>query len=69
MFWDAAKMLKRGLSNTMPAVIVKMKKTDGTMCKTEAENAEVFQAHFEQLYNNIAPYTRKTKNQDFDFLK
>ena len=42
-FWDAAKMLKRGLSNTIPAVVVKMKKADGTFCKSEAENAEVFQ--------------------------
>ena len=26
VFWDAAKMLKRGLGNTAPAVVVKMKK-------------------------------------------
>ena len=52
-FWDAASMLKRGIGNTKPAVVIKMKKNDGSLCNSEAENAEVFQAHFERLYNNV----------------
>ena len=55
-FWDAASMLKRGIGNTKPAVVIKMKKADGTLCTSEAENAEVFQAHLERLYNNVTPY-------------
>jgi len=56
LFWDTAKLLKRGMGNTSPAVIVKMKKGDGALCETEAESAEVFRVHFDRLYNNIQPY-------------
>ena len=51
VFWDAVKTLKNGLDTTTPATVVKMKKSDGSMCTSEQENAEVFRVHFEKLYN------------------
>ena len=50
------KTLKNGLNTTTPATVVKMKKSDGSMCTSEQENAEVFRVHFEKLYNNITPF-------------
>ena len=33
-----------------------MKKPDGSLCSTSAENAEVFQKHFEQLFTREATF-------------
>ena len=52
--WDALKDLKKGFSKTRPNQITKMKKEDGSLCKTAEENAQVFYKHFKNLYG-ISP--------------
>ena len=49
--WDSLKALRSGLSKTKVSVTRQMKKADGSFCTTPEENAEVFQRHFEQLYD------------------
>jgi len=44
-------MLKRELKKPKPVGDKMMTKTDGSKCKTAEENAEVFRAHFQQLYD------------------
>ena len=48
--WDAVSALRKGLSKCRPSTERAMKKPDGSLCTTPAENAEVFRSHFEQLY-------------------
>jgi hypothetical protein len=44
-------------------VIVKMRKADGSMCKTDAESAEVFRQHLDKLYNASTPYDQAMVDQ------
>lgn len=48
--WDTVSVLRRGMSKSRPSAERTMKKPDGSLCSTPAENAEVFRNHFEQLY-------------------
>ena len=50
-FWDAISLLKKGLNKPPPKKQVMMQKADGSKCTTPEENADVFRAHFEKLYN------------------
>ena len=54
--WTAVGNLRTGLSKTAPANIKPMKKSDGTVCSTPEENAEVFRQHFEKLYGRKPAY-------------
>ena len=49
--WKALKQIKDGLTKTRPKVAKMMTKSDGTLCKTSEENAEVFRIHFEKLFD------------------
>jgi len=48
--WDAVKVLRAGLVKTKHALGRMMKMDDGTYATTPEQNAEVFQRHFEKLY-------------------
>ena len=48
--WDTLTVLRRGLSKTRPSAERAMKKSDGSLCKSPAENADVFRNHFAELY-------------------
>jgi hypothetical protein len=54
--WKAVLNLRSGLSKTTPSNVKPMKKSDGTVCTTPEENAEVFRKHFEQLYGRKPEY-------------
>ena len=54
--WDTLSVLRRGLSKTRPSVERAMKKPDGSVCKSPAENAEVFRNHFSELYGRQPTY-------------
>ena len=54
--WDTVSMLRRGMSKSRPSAERTMKKADGSLCNTPAENAEVFRNHFEQLYGRPPVY-------------
>ena len=54
--WDAVSALRKGLSKCRPSTEKAMRKPDGTLCTTPAENAEVFRSHFEQLYGRPPVY-------------
>ena len=54
--WDTISVLRRGLVKTRPSAERTMKKPDGSVCKTPAENAEVFRNHFSQLYGRVPTY-------------
>ena len=51
--WDAVKKLKAGLSKSRPSSVKRMKKPDGTVCRSPEENADVFKAHFEELFGRL----------------
>ena len=46
--WQAVGVLKAGLSKIKKVTIRKMKKPDGSIAESAAENAEVFGAHFKE---------------------
>ena len=54
--WDAVSALRNGLSKCRPSTEKAMRKPDGSLCTTPAENAEVFRSHFEQLYGRPPEY-------------
>ena len=54
--WDTVSALRRGMSKSRPSAERTMKKPDGSLCSTPAENAEVFKCHFEQLYGQPPMY-------------
>ena len=49
--WKAITHIKRGISRTRSAAPTAMRKPDGSLCKTDEENAEVFSAHFSKVFN------------------
>lgn len=55
-FWDGIKLIKRGLDKPPPSAHIMMTKEDGSKCKTQEENAEVFHKHFQKLYNREATF-------------
>ena len=54
--WMAVKQLQAGLSTFSPAVTIKLKKPNGELCTTDAENAEVFAGHFGKVLNIDTPF-------------
>ena len=54
--WKAVGKLRTGLSKISPSNVKPMRKTDGTLCSTPEENAEVFRSHFEKLYARRPAY-------------
>ena len=54
--WKAVSTLRSSLLKTTPANVKPMKKSDGTVCTTPEENAEVFRKHFEKLYGRQPEY-------------
>ena len=54
--WNAMKTLKAGLSKTRPSAEAKMKKADGQLASSAAENADVFKQHFSKLYGRKPSY-------------
>ena len=57
--WDTLSVLRRGLSKTRPSAERAMKKPDGSLCKSPAENAEVFRNHFTQLYGRLPAHDER----------
>ena len=49
--WQSITHIKRGLSRTKGAVPTAMLKPDGSLCKTDEENAKVFGDHFSKVFN------------------
>ena len=45
--WELISKLKSGLDRTQKLNTTQMKKSDGSLCTTPEENAEVFRSHFE----------------------
>ena len=54
--WDVLTNLRKGLVKTKPSTERSMKKSNGTICQSPAENAEVFRQHFMQLYQRNPVY-------------
>ena len=55
-------VLRRGLSKTRPSAERAMKKTDGTLCTSLDENAEVFKNHFAELYGQEPAFDESVLN-------
>ena len=55
--WKALREIKNGLTKTKPATEKMMMKSDGTLCTTTEENAEVFRVHFKQLFDRMPEFT------------
>ena len=54
--WEAVTNLKKGLSKVRQSNQQNMMKPDGSLASTPEENAEVFRAHFNQLYHCSPDY-------------
>ena len=54
--WDSIKILKGSLMKIRPSVQKQMKKTDGSVCQTPKENADVFFNHFKNLFDQEGSY-------------
>ena len=54
--WDSIKKLKGTLTKIKPSSTKQMKHSDGTLCSTPEENAEVFHLHFQSLYDREGTY-------------
>ena len=54
--WDSIKNLKGTLTKVKSSSTKPMKKSDGTVCSTPEENAEVFHLHFQSLYDREGTY-------------
>ena len=54
--WDTVSTLRRGMSKSRPSAERTMKKPDGSLCSTPAENADAVKSHFEQLYGQQPVY-------------
>ena len=59
--WQALGEIKKGLSKTVPAAVKMMTKDDKSKCVSAEENAEVFRAHFQKLFDREPDCTK-----DFD---
>ena len=59
--WQALGEIKKGLSKTVPAAVKMMTKDDKSKCVSAEENAEVFKAHFQKLFDREPDCTK-----DFD---